>query len=62
MASVPLTLIYAALNDRENTLKWLMEARDGKAGWYPWLLTWFPQTGGFHDDPEIRALAEEIGL
>jgi TolB-like protein len=61
-ASVPLTLIYAALGDRENAMKWLMEARDGKAGWYPWLLTWFPQTGSLQDDPEIRALAGELGL
>ena len=30
--------------------------------WYPWLLTWFPQTRGLHDDPRVLALAEELGL
>ena len=61
-ASVPLTLIYGALGDREKTLHWLNVAREGKAGWYPWLLTWFPQTSAFYDDPGIRAQAIALGL
>ena len=61
-ASVPLTMIYGALGDREKTLHWLNEAREGKAGWYPWLLTYFSQTSVFHDDPEFRMQAEALGL
>ncbi len=61
-ASVPLTMIYGALDDRENALHWLNVAREGKAGWYPWLLTFFPQTSNLHDDPEFLAQAEALGL
>jgi hypothetical protein len=55
-------MIYGALGDREKTLHWLNEAREGKAGWYPWLLTYFSQTAAFHDDPEFRVQAEALGL
>jgi len=61
-ASVPLVLIYASLGDSDSAYEWLIKARDGKAGWYPWLLTWFPETREMHDDPRVRVLAAEIGL
>lgn len=61
-ASLILVIIYASMGDDENAYKWLLVARDEKIPWYPWLLTWFPQTRGFHDDPRVLALAEELGL
>ncbi len=61
-ASVPLVVLYGALGEHDKAYEWMLEARDGQAGWYPWLLNWFPQTRGMHDDPRVQALAEEIGL
>lgn len=61
-ASLMLVHIYAAMGDNENAYKWLLVARDDKIPWYPWLLTWFPQTRGLHDDPRILALTRELGL
>ena len=60
--SFVLVLIYASLGDYDQAYRWLLTAREEKIPWYPWLLTWFPQTRGFHDDPRVVALAQELGL
>ena len=60
--SFVLVLIYASLGDYDNAYRWLLTAREEKIPWYPWLLKWFPQTRGFHDDPRVVALARELGL
>ena len=57
-----LALIYASLEDREQTLRYIEECKEDHIPWYPWLLNWFSQTRFVHGDPRIRALAEEIGL
>ena len=61
-ASVPLVMLYAALGEHDKAYEWMMIARDGQAGWYPWLLTWMPQTREMHQLSNVRALAEDIGL
>lgn len=55
-----LSLIYGGLGNREETLKWLVAARDEKIPWYPWLVNWFPQTRFLRDDPEFQALEAEF--
>jgi len=60
--ALPLVLIYAALGDRQETLRWLEVARDTKVPWYPWLLNWFPQMRPMYDDPMLQALAKELNL
>lgn len=60
--SFVLVLIYASLGDYDEAYRWLLTAREEKIPWYPWLLKWFPQTRGFHDDPRVVALAQELGL
>jgi TolB-like protein/tetratricopeptide (TPR) repeat protein len=57
-----LTLIYGGLGDREETLKWLQASRDQKIPWFPWLVTWFPQTKFLHDDPDVQKFAEELNI
>jgi TolB-like protein/tetratricopeptide (TPR) repeat protein len=57
-----LVLIYASMGDNDAAYEWLLKARDQRIPWYPWLLKWYPQTRGLHDDPRVIALAEEIGL
>lgn len=61
-ASVPLVMLYGALGEHEKAYEWMLKARDGQAGWYPWLLTWMPQTRDMRELPNVRQLAEEIGL
>lgn len=61
-ASLVMVLIYASLNEYDSAYEWLLKARDARIPWYPWLLKWYPQTRGFHDDPRVVALAEELGL
>jgi TolB-like protein/Tfp pilus assembly protein PilF len=60
--SLVLVLIYAAMEDYDAAMEWLLKARDEKIPWYPWLLKWYPQTRGFHDDPRVIALAADLGL
>ena len=57
-----LVLTYAAMGDVDQAYEWLLRARDEKIPWYPWLLTWYPQTRNLHDDPRVQALAAELGL
>lgn len=61
-SGVPLSLIYASLGDRERTFEWLRFARERKEPWYPWLVAWFPEMSRYHDDPELQAHADELGL
>jgi len=60
--SLALVLIYASMGDHDTAFKWLLRAREDKIPWYPWLLKWYPQTRGFHGDPRVVELAEELGL
>ena len=57
-----LSLIYGGLEDREETMKWMQSARDKKIPWFPWLVTWFPQTKSMHDDPRMQQFAAELGI
>ena len=57
-----LSLIYGGLEDREETMKWMQSARDEKIPWFPWLVTWFPQTKSMHDDPRMQQFAAELGI
>jgi tetratricopeptide (TPR) repeat protein len=57
-----LALIYGGLGDREESVKWLQAARDQKIPWFPWLVTWFPQTRLLHDDPRMQQFAAELGI
>lgn len=61
-ASLVMVLIYASMGDYDTAYEWLLKARDDRIPWYPWLLTWYPQTQGFHDDPRVVKLAEELGI
>lgn len=60
--SFVLVLIYASMGDYDTAYEWLLKAKADRIPWYPWLLTWFPQTRGFHDDPRVVELARELGL
>lgn len=60
--SLVLVLIYASMKDYDTAYTWLLKAREDKIPWYPWLLKWYPQTRGFHDDPRVVELAAELGL
>jgi len=57
-----LALIYGGLGDREETMKWLQAAKEQKIPWFPWQVTWFPQTKFLHDDPRMQQFAAELGI
>jgi tetratricopeptide (TPR) repeat protein len=57
-----LALIYGGLGDREETMKWLQAAKDQKIPWFPWQVTWFPQTRFLHEDPRMLQFAAELGI
>jgi len=57
-----MALIYGALGDREETIKWLQAGSDEKIPWFPWQVTWFPQTKFLHDDPRMQKFATELGI
>lgn len=57
-----LVLIYASMKDYDTAYTWLLKVREEKIPWYPWLLKWYSQTRGFHDDPRVVELAAELGL
>ncbi|MDH3640942.1 MAG: TIR domain-containing protein [Gammaproteobacteria bacterium] len=60
--AIPLALLAAATGDEEAMYRWLEAARDGKMPFYPWLVSWFPPTAAYRDQPRMRALAAELGL
>lgn len=60
--SLVLVLIYASMKDYDEAYDWLLKAREEKIPWYPWLLKWYPQTRGLHDDPRVVELAAELDL
>jgi TolB-like protein len=57
-----LALIYGGLGDREESIKWLQAAKEQKIPWFPWQVTWFPQTKFLHDDPRMQHFAAELGI
>ena len=60
--SLVMVLINASIGDYDAAYSWLLKTHEERIPWYPWLLKWYPQTRGFHDDPRVVALAEELGL
>jgi TolB-like protein len=60
--AIPLALIYASMGDVDNALHWMNQARETKIPWYPWLLGWFAASRVLHDEPEIIAQAQELGV
>lgn len=60
--SFALVLAYASMQDYDSAYKWLLRAQEEKLPWYPWLMTWYPQTRDFRDDPRVVKLAAELGL
>ena len=59
---VPLVLSNAAIGDPDEMFVWLEVARDLRLPWYPWLLTWYPESDAYRDDPRMLALGDEIGI
>ncbi len=57
-----LALIYGGLGDREESIKWLQAAKEQKIPWFPWQVTWFPQTKFLRDDPRMQHFAAELGI
>ncbi len=62
LAALVMVMIYSSVGDHDTAYRYLLECRDLKIPWYPWLLKWFPQTRGMQQDPRVLALAAEIGL
>lgn len=61
-AALVKVLIYASVGDHDSAYRYLLDCKDLKIPWYPWLVKWFPQTRGMREDPRVQALAAEIGL
>jgi len=57
-----LAMIHGGLGNAEETMKWLLAARDEKIPYFPWMVTWFPQTRFLHDDPRMQHFAAELGI
>jgi tetratricopeptide (TPR) repeat protein len=57
-----LALIYAGLGDRDESIKWLQAAKEQKIPWFPWAVSWYPQTKFLHDDPRMQQFAAELGI
>ncbi len=60
--SFTLSLIYGGMGDREESMKWLQTAKEKKIPWFPWQVTWFPQTKFLRDDPRMQHFAAELGI
>jgi tetratricopeptide (TPR) repeat protein len=56
-----LAQIYAALNDKEQTFKWLQNAYDDHAVWMSYLAV-DPAFDGFRSDPRFQALLRRVRL
>jgi TolB-like protein len=59
---LPLAIIYASLNEVDEAMYWAEQIREIRIPWYPFLVGWFPQFRGLHDNPKIIAWAEELGV
>jgi tetratricopeptide (TPR) repeat protein len=57
-----MALIYGALGDREETMKWLQAGKEQKIPWFPWQVSWYPQTKFLHDDPRMQKFAADLGI
>jgi len=57
-----LALIYGGLGDRDESIKWLQAAKEQKIPWFPWAVSWYPQTKFLHDDPRMQQFAAELGI
>lgn len=60
--AAPLVLIHGSLRNDDEVFRWMAEARKVHIPWYPWFITWFPQTRFLADDPRMKKLAEELKL
>ena len=60
--ALALTLSYASLGDIDQAMYWLEQAAETRIPWYPWLVGWFPQFRGLHDQPLVIAKAEQLGV
>jgi hypothetical protein len=56
-----LAQIYAALNDREQTFKWLQTAYDGRAVWMSYLAV-DPVFDRFRSDQRFQDLLSRLGM
>jgi serine/threonine protein kinase/tetratricopeptide (TPR) repeat protein len=56
-----LAIIYASLNDRENTLAWLETAYSQRDQTMPFVKV-SPEFAGLHDDPRFQDLVRRIGI
>ena len=59
---LPLAFIYATLNEVDEAMYWADQVGEIKIPWYPYLVGWFPQFRGLHDNPKVIARAEELGV
>jgi TolB-like protein/Tfp pilus assembly protein PilF len=60
--AAPLLLIHGSLHNDAEVFRWMAEAKKIHMPWYPWFITWFPQTRYLADDPRMKKLAEELKL
>ncbi len=56
-----IALIFAGLEDREQTFAWLDKAVEGRFQWVKNMHV-DPRLDGFHDDPRFQALLRRVGL
>lgn len=55
--AIPLTIIYAALGDVDETLHWASLAREKKLPWAAGFFSYFTATRSLHEEPRIQAEA-----
>lgn len=60
--AAPLILIHRSLRNDAEVFRWMTEAKNIHMPWYPWFITWFPQTRYLAADPRMKELADELKL
>lgn len=60
--AAPLIVIHGSLRNDEEVFRWMAEAKNIHMPWYPWFITWFPQTRYLAGDRRMQNLAEELKL
>lgn len=60
--AIPLTIIYAALGDVEQTVYWMEQSRNHSLPWRMAMPGWFTAVRSLHEDPRIQAEAEKLGM